>query len=139
WTNASGLRISPAALRSELEPGRFASPAVLDWSVVQADAIKQVEFRMVLDQPWLVASYSIPKESGSNKRDRLHQPYNINGQSAAASVVLDGRSGARHEGFPLAELTARLTEAAPEASPLAQDLLTEYDDYYYSRNNQLPL
>lgn len=139
WTNARGLRISPAALQSELEPGRFASPAVLDWSVVQADAIKQVEFRMVLDQPWLVASYSIPKESGSNKRDRLHQPYNINGQSAAASVVLDGRSGAQHEGFPLAELTARLTEAAPGASLVAQDLLTEYDDYYYSRNNQLPL
>lgn len=139
WTNARGLRISPAALQSELEPQRFAPPAALDWSVVPAAAIKQVEFRMVLDQPWLVASYSVPREAGSSKRDRLHQPYNINGQSAAASVVLDGRRGERHEGFPLAALEARLAEAAPGSAVVARDLLTEYDDYYYSRNRQLPL
>lgn len=139
WTNAQGLRVSPAALMSELEPRRFAAPGELDWSAVPGESVKQVEFRMVLDAPWLVASYSIPREPGSSKRDRLHQPYNINGQSAAASVVLDGARGTPHTQFAIADLVERLDTTIADASAVEYALLEDYDDYYYSRQGQLPL
>lgn len=139
WTNTEGLRVSPTALMDDLEPGAFAAAAGLDWSAVPGESIKEVEFRMVLGEPYLVASYSIPRESGSSKRDRLHQPYNINGQSAAASVVLDGRLGQRVEPFPAGAIVQSLDDGIAEANAVDFAVLHAYDDYYYSRQGQLTL
>jgi hypothetical protein len=139
WTNASGLRVSPAALQDELQVERFPAPAQLDWSALPSGAIKQAEFRMIMGAPYVVATWSVPTDSTSSKRDRLHQPYNINGQSAAASAVIDVSSGKLQSGFAQDALVARLTEAVPGSAVTAAELLQSYDDYYYSRQGQLAL
>src|SRR5690606_34626712 len=72
-------------------------------------------------------------------RDRLHQPYNINGQSAADSILLDAGSG--RPVAPVADeaLVQRLQAELATARPVDTAMLDEYDDYYYSRQGQLPL
>jgi len=139
WTNASGLRLSPTVLHDELQPARFPAPAQLDWSSLPAQAIKQVEFRMIMGTPFVVATWSVPADSGSSKRDRLHQPYNINGQSAAASAVIDVVAGKVLDGFAGDAVVARLVSVAGGSTATDVDLLEAYDDYYYSRQGQLPL
>lgn len=139
WTNADGLRLPPAVLQDELQPGRFPLPSQVDWSAVPVSGIKQVEFRMIMGGPHAVATYSVPADGASSKRDRLHQPYNINGQSAAASVVLDLVAGLPVNGFDAEVLTRRLALAVPGHAITETALLGAYDDYYYSRQGQLPL
>lgn len=139
WTNAQGLRVAPGALQDDLVPQRFPALSAVDWSVLPAQDIKEVEFRSVLGAPYLVASYSVPRTDGSSKRDRLHQPYNINGQSAATIAVIDAASGRLQSGFPVESIMLRLTEALPAAEVSDFALLSDYDDYYYSRQGQLPL
>jgi hypothetical protein len=139
WTNADGLWLSPAVLQDDLAPTQFPMPALMDWSALPTQDIKQAEFRMIMGLPHVVATWSVPADSGSSKRDRLHQPYNINGQSAAASLVLDAVSGAGKAGFASEVMVARLVSAAAGSTVTEASLLEDYDDYYYSRQGQLPL
>lgn len=139
WTNADGLRLPRTVLQDPLQAQRFARPAELDLSGLPARDIKSLEFRMVLGSPYLLASYSVPADAGSSKRDRLHQPYNINGQSAAASVLLAADSGRPLPPLANPALVERLAGAVPQATVTQVDLLETYDDYYYSRQGQLPL
>jgi hypothetical protein len=45
----------------------------------------------------------------------------------------------REEPFSVESLMARLQAALPDEKVVEQTLLTEYDDYYYSRGSQTPL
>lgn len=139
WTNASGLRLSPRLLQDELQTSRFPVPAQLDLSALPSQDIKQAEFRMILGQPYVVATWSVAAENGSSKRDRLHQPYNINGQSAAASAVIAVDTGVLQSGFPGDTMVARLASGAAGSAVTEVAMLDAYDDYYYSRQGQLPL
>lgn len=139
WTNADGLRLAPDALQDTLQPAQFPLPSRLDWSALASQQIKQLDFRMIMGMPSIVASYSVPADIASSKRDRLHQPYNINGQSAAASVVLDAGTGALQPRLSTAALVQRLQAALPQHAVTDATVLDEYDDYYYSRQGQLTL
>jgi hypothetical protein len=46
---------------------------------------------------------------------------------------------ARQEAFSAESLVARVKQAIPDVPILEQQLLTEYDDYYYSRGQLTPL
>ncbi|MES2604328.1 MAG: hypothetical protein V4603_05285, partial [Pseudomonadota bacterium] len=53
--------------------------------------------------------------------------------------LVDATTGQMHSGFEPEALVATLDAAIPEATATEFALLDEYDDYYYSRGDQLPL
>jgi hypothetical protein len=140
WTNSRGVAVDPSLYaEGELDLAAFPPVNGYDWdSLGGSNDIKQVEFQWIGGAPYLLASYSVPTDADSQKRDRLHQPYNIVGQSDAESMLIDARSGRVVTGFDQDALVAKLA-ASVAASVTEVTLLGEYDDYYYSRGGQLPL
>lgn len=140
WTNSRGVDIDPALFaEGELDLAAFPAVNSHDWTTLAAgNDIKQVDFQWIGGAPYLLASYSVPTDAESAKRDRLHQPYNIVGQSDAENMLIDARSGRLVGSFPTGDLVAKL-DAAVDASVTEASMLIEYDDYYYSRGGQLPL
>ena len=140
WTNSQGISYDPAVYaQGELDLAAFPAVTSYDWDVLGAGyEIKQVDFQWIGGQPYLLASYSVPVDAGSEKRDRLHQPYNIAGQSDAQSILINANSGRLVTGFDQADLVTKLDNSIAEAVTEVT-LLDNYDDYYYSRGGQLPL
>lgn len=140
WTNANGVSVSSGALSgSELKLQQFPTLNAVDWAQVSEYPVKQVDFRRVLGEPYLLADFTPDTGSLGGKRDRLHQPYNINGQLQSQSALVDPQSGSVRQGFDPAVLTATLDASISDAGVTSYEVLDEYDDYYYSRGNQLPL
>lgn len=140
WTNANGVRLSPAVYaEGDLALEEFPNPALMNWSATTDFPVKEIEFSRVLAQPWYVAAFMPTADSIGGKRDRLHQPYNINGQLEASSVMVSAEDGSLQRGFDPGLLAAKLDAAVTEAEVTEYELLDEYDDYYYSRASQLPL
>jgi hypothetical protein len=104
--------------------------------------IKEVELLRIHDEPyyavWPAAAQAAQDETG--KRERLHQPYYVNGRMDNERVLVHAeRLDVRQEPFSTESLVARLKTAVPEASVVESETLTDYDSYYYSRNRQKPL
>src|SRR5690606_17756162 len=139
WTNSRGVSVDPALFaEGELDLAQFPPLNRYDWEALgKGNEIKQVDLQWIGRAPYLLASYSVPTSAGSEKRDRLHQPYNIVGQSDAESMLIDAR-GRIVNGFDQNELVEKL-DANVDASVTEVALLDDYDDYYYSRGGQLPL
>ena len=140
WTNATGVSVPSSALsRSELKLQEFPKLNVVNWGQVSEYPVKQIDFRRVMGAPYLLADFSPDSGSLGGKRDRLHQPYNINGQLQSQSALVDPQSGRLQQGFDPSLLATTLDESITEAGVTDYEVLDEYDDYYYSRGNQLPL
>jgi hypothetical protein len=141
WTNAQGLRIAPTTFSGgPIEPSRFGPFDAAAWgSLGQGRALKEVELKRIQDRPYYLARYtsaSIPEA----KRERLHQPYVVGGRDQPDSELIDATTLApRREPFSVESLLERLQAAAPGTAIAAQDLLGDYDSYYYSRNREAPL
>ena len=140
WTNANGVQLSSSALTgSELELPQFPALNAVDWSQVSEYPVKQVDFRRVLGAQYLLASFTPTTDTLGGKRDRLHQPYNINGQLQSQSALVDPLSGRVQAGFDAGVLAAALDASITEADITEYEVMNGYDDYYYSRGDQLPL
>ena len=140
WTNARILNVDGDVYEGgALDLAAFPVLNTLDSQVFEGQEIKELEFTWVQGQPWLMANYSVPEVEGSEKRDRLHQPYNINGQSRAMSMLVNARTLQRSSGFDPELLTTQLDASIPDAEVTEFAVLGAYDDYYYSRQSQLPL
>lgn len=140
WTNASGVNVSPAVYsEGELTMAEFPNPARVNWQAVTEYPVKEIEFTRVLGKPYFLAAFAPVVEGLGGKRDRLHQPYNINGQLEASVVMVDAVSGNVQPGFDPAMLAQKLDAGIEDAEATEYAVLDEYDDYYYSRGNQLPL
>lgn len=141
WTNAEGLRIPPTALAGgPLDVSRFGSFDAGAWAALsKGRALKEIELRRIQDRPYYLARYtSAPVAEG--KRERLHQPYYVGGRAQPLFELVDAATlEARHEPFSVESLLERLRAAAPGTAITAQDLLADYDSYYYSRNREAPL
>jgi hypothetical protein len=139
WTSSRGVAVDPSLYaEGELDLAAFPALSTFDWNELSAgNEVKQVDLQWIGGAPYLLASYSVPTQAGSEKRDRLHQPYNIVGQSDAESMLIDAR-GNLVTSFDQDELVAKL-DASIDAAVTDVTLLTDYDDYYYSRGGQLPL
>jgi uncharacterized iron-regulated membrane protein len=141
WTNAEGLRVPRDTFTGgPLDVSGFGALDAAAWDALRSGrALKEVELKRIQDRPYYVARYvsaSLPDE----KRERLHQPYDVAGRAQPESELVDATTlAARREPFSVASLLARLKAAVPNASIAAQELLADYDSYYYSRNREAPL
>jgi hypothetical protein len=141
WTNAEGLRVPPDALSGgQLELSRFGPFDLAAWAPLrEGRALKEIELRRIQDRPYYVARYTSAALLDA-KRERLHQPYDVAGRAQPASELIDATTlEPRREPFSVESLLGRLSAAVPGTAITAQDLLLDYDSYYYSRNREAPL
>jgi hypothetical protein len=141
WTNAEGLRIDPRALSGgPVELSRFQAFDAAAWqSLGRGRALKEIELKRIQGQPYYLAHYT-PAPAADSKRERLHQPYAVAGRAEPESEIIDAATlTPRREPFSVESLLERLKSAAPGTPIAAQDVLDDYDSYYYSRNRQAPL
>ena len=141
WTNAEGLRVPPTVFSGgPLEPSGFGSFDARAWKALSAGRmLKEVELERIQDRPYYLARFtSAPLPDA--KRERLHQPYYVTGRAQPQSELIDAATLApRREPFSVESLLERLRSAVPGTSIVAQDVLADYDSYYYSRNREAPL
>jgi len=140
WTNATGLEFERDVMSGgALEPARFpkAEPAV--WSAIAGErAIKEIELTRIQDEPYYVVR--LGRTAAAVRRERLHQPYPIAGRAEADRLLVSASTmKVKREPFSAESLVQRLEAAAPGVAVVEQAVLTEYDDYYYSRRGQTPL
>lgn len=140
WTNATGLEFEQDVLSGgPLEVARFpkADPAV--WSAIAGErAIKEIELQRIQDEPYYVVRLGRP--AVAMRRERLHQPYPIVGRAEADRLLVSAATmKVRRDPFSVESLVQRLEAAAPGTAVVEQTVLSDYDDYYYSRRSQTPL
>jgi PepSY-associated transmembrane protein len=142
WTNAEGLQLPRTVLSGgPVDLTRFAAHDAGAWNEVLGGVpAKEVEFARMLDEPYyIIRRGSVARDEAD--RERLHQPYPIrharieDHRQLVAAETFTPRRGL----FDQAALVSRITAAAPAARVVDTQLLTAYDSYYYSRNQQIPL
>ena len=145
WSNIRGVDVDEGLYeQGRLELGAYPDfdaeqwQTLMDATVVEGE-IKEMEFRWIGGKPFYLANYSLNNGLNMSKRDRLHQPYSIIGQLQSNNLLIDAENLQVSEGFDVESLVSILDEGVIAASVTDYSLLTDYDDYYYSRNNQLPL
>jgi hypothetical protein len=145
WSNTRGVDVDEGIYQQgRLELDAFPDFDAEQWrglvdETVIDGKIKEMEFRWIGGEPYYLANYSLNNGFNMSKRDRLHQPYAIIGQLESSNMLIDADNFQVSEGFDVDTLVATLDEGVTDASVTDFSLLTDYDDYYYSRNNQLPL
>jgi hypothetical protein len=141
WMNAEGLPVPRDTFTGgALDVSRFGSFDRAAWDALRSGrALKEIELRRIQDEPYYVARYtSAPLPDA--KRERLHQPYDVAGRAQPESELIDATTLApRREPFSVESLLARLKAAVPDTAIGEQELLADYDFYYYSRNRDAPL
>jgi len=142
WANAESLTIADDALTGgPVELERYPKFDARQWSALTADRVfKEVEFRRIHDEPYYLARYTTVEVDPDPRRERLHQPYYITGRGEPQHLLVDAATLAiRSEPFATDAILARLAAAAPGASIVTHEILTDYDSYYYSRSGQAAL
>jgi uncharacterized iron-regulated membrane protein len=111
------------------------------WSkIVGTKALKEIEFRNILDEPYYIARTSPEEQALIGWPDGGHQPYFVSRDPDNARSVIAAKSFQEKKGpFATDVLVNRLKQAAPNAAIVDSAFLNEYDTYYYSRDAQAPL
>jgi hypothetical protein len=142
WGTNPGLTIRRDVMTGgPVDLSRFSSMDPATWSrLLDGRAIKEVEFTRIQDEAYYVVRPGRDPVLALERRERLHQPYNVTGRSDGERVLVAAQSlEVRNEPFSVDSLLARLKSAAPDVPVLEAQLLPEYDSYYYSRGRQTPL
>src|SRR5262245_33338222 len=119
----------------------FAKPDPAAWAQIVdgREPIKEIEFLRIHDEPY----YGVRTArtlTGTFRRERLHQPYNVSGRLQGNRVFVHaGSLVVRDAPFTPGAIVARMTKAVPDVPVTESELLQDYDSYYYSRGRQLPL
>jgi hypothetical protein len=123
----------------ELE--RFPAVDAAAWTALLGGrVVKELSFERIQDRPYYVARVASAPAPLDPKRERLHQPYGIGGRGEPETLLVAADTlEVRREPFSTESLVGRLRAAVPDTPIVDQELLTEYDSYYYSRGRQAPL
>jgi PepSY-associated TM region len=142
WTRAEGLEAPRDALTGgPLDLAQFAAMDTATWDRLLAGrAVKEVELARMQGDPYYVVRTVPDERAAARERERLHQPYNVAGQAEPDRLLVSAWTlEPRHAPFSVESLVSRLRTALPEAPIVEQQLLQDYDSYYYSRGRQAPL
>jgi hypothetical protein len=119
WVSGDDLRVSREAFTGgpvDLEQYPPFDPSA--WSrLLEGRKLKEIDFVRIQGDPYYVARFA--------DMERL--------------LIAANPLQIRRESFSVDSLLARLKEAAPDAQLVESQLLTDYDSYYYSRNERRPL
>jgi len=141
WTNATGLEVSRDVFTGgPVDLSRFSAMDPAAWDrLLGGRAIKEVDFVRIQDEHYYLVRHA-PEDPAARRRERLHQPYNVTGRADPDRLLVTASTReVRREPFSVDSLVARLRTALPDVSLVEQQLLSEYDSYYYSRGQQRPL
>ena len=153
WTNSQPLEVSRAVFTGgPIELGKYAAMKPAEWEhLVDGRGIKEIELARIQDEHYYLVRLAhdpdLSRHSGAaasaeaDKRpERLHQPYYITGRAETDRLLVRADTlQVRREPFSTESLVARLRAELPEVPIVDQQLLTEYDSYYYSRQHLTPL
>lgn len=142
WTTVREMDVPPHALTGgETELARYQA---VDLQALPALAtpgfIKEISFPRIHGDHYLRLRTSLQADARSKPLERLHAPYRVGGKGPEGDVLVNAATLARHDvPFGEAAILARLGAAIPDVPVVSQQLLQDYDDYYYSRSYQAPL
>jgi hypothetical protein len=141
WTRAEGLEVPRDVLTGgPVQLADFPAMDTAKWNqILQGRAIKEVEFARIQDEHYYVVRQAV-EPADAPKRERLHQPYNISGRAEPDRLLVSAKTlEVRDQPFTTESLLTRLKTAVPDVPVAEQQLLSDYDAYYYSRSRQTPL
>jgi hypothetical protein len=102
--------------------------------------IKEIAFTRIHGEHYLQLRTSEHADARSLPRARLHQAYAIGGSAVDGELLVEAATlKRRSQPFEGEAILARLRTAMPEVPVVEQQLLGDYDDYYYSRSREAPL
>jgi uncharacterized iron-regulated membrane protein len=142
WTNAEGIAVPRQALSGgRLELASYPAMDTSAWNrLLDGAALKEVELVRMQGEHYYVVHRAVEDGRDLGKRERLHQPYPVNGRVGPDRLIVAASTlQPRTDAFTADSIVARVREAVPDAAIADYQLLTEYDSYYYSRNRQTPL
>lgn len=142
WTNATGLTVEDDVFTGgPPQLARFETKDAASWDqIANGRAIKELQFVRIQGQHYYVVRTAVVDASQPERRERLHQPYDVAGQPRIDELLVDADTlQIRSEPFSIDSLLARLEAALPAVPLVEYQLLSEYDSYYYSRGRQSPL
>ena len=124
-----------------LDFAKFPKPEPAAWNrALEGRAIREVDFRRIQDEHYYLVRPAPPAGIEAARRERLHQPYNVNGRAEPDLLLLAADTmDVKREPFSTGSLVARLEKAIPGTPIVEQTLLDDYDNYYYSRGRITPL
>jgi len=141
WTNSRPLEVRRDVFTGgPVELGQYAAMRPAEWDhIVDGRGIKEIELARIQDEHYYMVRLAHDPEA-DKRPERLHQPYYITGRAEPDRLLVRANTlQARREPFSPDSLVARLRGAAPDVPIVEQQLLTEYDSYYYSRQHLTPL
>jgi hypothetical protein len=141
WASAEGLSIDRQAFTGgPLELSQFPAIDAASWSsIVPEERLKEIEFVRVQGDPHYTARLSA--EPGSTPvSSRINQEYGIMGRTEANTLLIAANPfQVRRDPFSTESLMSRLKSEVPDVPIVEQEMLSEYDSYYYSRDMAAPL
>jgi len=141
WTNSEPLQVRRDVFTGgPIELGQYAALRPAEWDhIADGRGIKEIELARIQDEHYYMVR--LAHDPGADKRpERLHQPYYITGRAETDRLLVRADTlQVRRDTFSAESLVARLRTAVPDAPIVEQQMLTEYDSYYYSRQHLTPL
>jgi len=141
WTNSQPLEVGRNVFTGgPIDLGKYAAMKPAEWDhLVDGRGIKEIELSRIQDEHFYVVRLAHDPEA-DKRPERLHQPYYITGRAESDRLLVRADTLQVHrEPFSTGSLVARLRAELPEVPIVDQQLLTEYDSYYYSRQHLTPL
>jgi hypothetical protein len=142
WTRAEGLETPRDAFTGgPLDLAQFPALDAAAWEKLLAGrSPKEIELVRIQGDHYYLVRTAPQGAIAAQARERLHQPYNVNGRTESGRLLVTAKTlELRHEPFSVDSLMARLRAAIPETPVIEQQMLQDYDSYYYSRGRQTPL
>ena len=139
WTNSQPLEVSRSVFTGgPIDLGQYAAMKPAEWDhLVDGRGIKEIELARIQDEHYYMVRLAHDPEA-DKRPERLHQPYYITGRAETDRLLVRADTlQVRREAFSAESLVARF--AVPDVPIVEQQLLTEYDAYYYSRQHLTPL
>ena len=123
-----------------IDLGAYAAMRPAEWDhIVNGRGIKEIELARIQDEHFYVVRLAHDPEA-EKRPERLHQPYYITGRAETDRLMVRASTlQVRREPFSADSLVARLRTALPDVPIVEQELLADYDSYYYSRQRLTPL
>jgi hypothetical protein len=141
WTNSRPLEVTRDVFTGgPIDLAKYAPMKPAEWDhLVDGRGIKEIELARIQDEHYYMVRLAHDPEA-DKRPERLHQPYYITGRAETDRLLVRADTlQVRREPFSTDSLVARLRAELPEVPILEQQLLTEYDAYYYSRQHLTPL